>query len=73
MPYKADLVRPDAMVAHQRGNPIRDRLRRIGRRGRQLEVPQHPRARVMQSEIGECAADVDTDANHAAPMRQPAV
>ena len=52
-------------VVQQRREAGFDRLGRIGRRGRHLEVPQRAAGRVVQGEVGERAADVEADAIHA--------
>ena len=62
-------VRRDVQRFQQRAQPGFDRLGRIGRRGRHLEVPQRAVGGVVQSEVGERAADVEADAIHAATVR----
>ena len=68
MTDEADLARRDAQRVQQHAKAGFDRLGRIGRRGRHLEVPQHAVGRVVQSEVGERAADVEADAIHAATV-----
>jgi len=67
MQHVIDIGRRDAIIAADFGYALNDAARRIVRRGRNLVNGDLIGAQVAIHDVGECAADVDTNRLHDAP------